>query len=105
MKRLSILILVLAVCGSTQAQTVVTTAVPFLRISPDAGASGMASTGVATPPEAAALFYNVGKLAFAKERGAISANYAPWLKEWTSDMFLAAVGGYYKLSADEALSG
>src|SRR4051812_30715188 len=89
-----------------KAQTnVTTTAVPFLRIATDARAAGMASAGIATPPDASALFYNLGQLPFAKEKGSISANYSPWLKEWSSDMFLASMGGYYKVSDNEAVHG
>ena len=40
---------------------VVTTAVPFLRISPDARAGGMGDIGVATSPDAASGFWNMGK--------------------------------------------
>jgi hypothetical protein len=37
---------------------VVTTAVPFLRISPDARAGGMGDLGIATSPDASASYYN-----------------------------------------------
>lgn len=45
---------------------VVTSAVPFLRISPDARSGGMGDLGVATIPDANAQFYNVAKYPFAK---------------------------------------
>jgi hypothetical protein len=84
---------------------VVTTAVPFLRLSGDAMSSGMASTGVATRPDINAIYWNSGKLPFAKSKGAINANYSPWLKEWSSDMFLASLAGYYKISENEVIHG
>ncbi len=37
---------------------VVTTAVPFLRISPDARAGGMGDLGLATTPDANSAFWN-----------------------------------------------
>jgi hypothetical protein len=82
---------------------VITTAVPFLRMSPDAAAGGMGNTGIATQPDANAVYWNMGKVPFAESKGAFVANYSPWLKEWASDMFLASVAGYYKLNDGEAI--
>ena len=44
----------------------VTTAVPFLRISPDARAGAMGDVGIATSPDANAQHWNVVKLPFAE---------------------------------------
>ena len=84
---------------------IVTTAVPFLRISTDAKASGMAATGIATTPDISAVYYNIGKLPFSSEKSVVNANYSPWLKSWSSDMYLASAGGYYKLNENEAIHG
>ena len=43
----------------------VTTAVPFLRISPDARAGAMGDAGIAVSPDANAQYWNVAKLPFA----------------------------------------
>ena len=60
------------VIGTLQAQTdqlnVVTSAVPFLRISPDARAGGMGELGTATAPDVNAQFYNLAKYPFAKTK-------------------------------------
>ena len=40
---------------------VVTTAVPFLRISPDARSGGMGDLGVATSPDAYSGLWNIGQ--------------------------------------------
>ncbi|MBL7708682.1 MAG: type IX secretion system outer membrane channel protein PorV [Chitinophagaceae bacterium] len=82
---------------------VVTTAVPFLRISPDARAGGMGDLGVATSPDANSGFWNIGKVAFNESKGGISANYTPWLKDVVNDVFLASLGGYYKFDENQAL--
>lgn len=85
---------------------VVTTAVPFLRISPDARAGGMGDLGVATSPDANSQFYNIAKYPFAKSKGAISATYTPWLKDLgLNDVYLASLAGYYNLDDVQALSG
>lgn len=76
---------------------VITTAVPFLRISPDAKAGGMGDVGIATLPDANSCFWNLGKIPFVDQRSAIAANFSPWLKEWSAEMFLASLTGYCKL--------
>src|SRR6185503_13856523 len=68
--------------GQSAADTinVVTTAVPFLRISPDARAGGMGDAGVATPADANSAFWNLAKVPFAKNPIGIGLTYTPWLK-------------------------
>ena len=85
---------------------VVTSAVPFLRISPDARAGGMGDLGVATAPDVSSQFYNVAKYAFANSPTGIGMTYTPWLKDLgLNDVFLAALSGYYKLDETQAISG
>ncbi len=83
---------------------VVTTAVPFLRISPDARSGGMGDIGLATTPDANAGFWNIGKVAFNQSKGGISASYTPWLKDIVNDVFLASLSGYYKFDDNQALN-
>jgi hypothetical protein len=86
------------------AQNVVTTAVPFLRISPDARASGMGDVGVATSADVQASFWNMGKVVFNEKKGGVVASYSPWLRDISSDMYLAGLAGYYKLDDNQAVS-
>ena len=81
---------------------VVTTAVPFLRISPDARSGGMGDMGVATTPDAVSGLWNVGKVAF-NEHSGIVATYTPWLKDLVNDVYLASIAGVYKMSDDQAI--
>jgi hypothetical protein len=89
---------------SVEPINVVTTAVPFLRISPDARAGGMGDLGIATSPDANAGFWNIGKVAFNQSTGGISASYTPWLKDIVNDVFLASLSGYYKFDDKQALN-
>src|ERR1051325_2001414 len=90
---------------SSQAQLkVVTSAVPFLRISPDARAGGMGDLGVATSPDASAGFWNIGKVAFNESKGGIAATYTPWLKNLVNDVYLASLSGYYKWDELQAIN-
>lgn len=85
---------------------VVTTAVPFLRISPDARSGGMGDVGVATIPDANSIFWNLSKIPFAKSNSAIALTYTPWLKGLDlNDVYLVSGAGYYQLDELQAISG
>lgn len=84
---------------------IVTTAVPFLRISPDARAGGMGDAAIAVSPDANAVFWNRAKLPFATKQGGMSATFTPWLKDIAQDVYLATLGGYYQLDEESAISG
>jgi hypothetical protein len=82
-----------------------TTAVPFLRISPDARAGGMGDLGVATAPDAASTFYNLAKTPFNTKDIGIALTYTPWLKDLgLNDVYMLAASGYKKLDEFSALS-
>ena len=85
---------------------VVTTAVPFLRISPDARAGGMGDLGVATSPDANSSFFNLAKTPFTKSPYGVGLTYTPWLKDLgLNDVYLLSFAGYYKLDEQQAISG
>ena len=84
---------------------VVTSAVPFLRISPDARSGGMGDVGIATAPDANAAFANIARTPFATSKTSIAVNYTPWLRDLAvNDVFLASLAGYYKISDGQAIS-
>ena len=66
--RISIILLFALVFANilikAQTTVVVNSAVPFLRIIPDARGSSMGDVGIATPVDPNATFYNPSKLAF-----------------------------------------
>lgn len=90
--------------GHTQSVRTVTTAVPFLRISPDARAGGMGDAGIATAPDVNSGFYNLAKTPFAQVRSAVGASYSPWLKEINGEMYFATLAGFHQLDGGQALS-
>lgn len=84
---------------------VVTTAVPFLRISPDARSGGMGDLGIALTPDANSSFWNQAKIPFAESKAAIGLTYTPWLKGLDlNDVYLVALAGYYRLDDQQAVS-
>lgn len=89
--------------GSPCVNTVVS-AVPFLRITPDARGGAMGDVGVALSADANAIHYNAARLAFAQEDLALGATYTPWLQALgLNDVYLAYVGGFKKLDEFQAV--
>ncbi len=105
---LSLFLLVIT-AGNTQAQTsmvnVATSSAPFLQIPPDARSGAMGDVGIALSPDANTTFWNNSKAAFATAKAGIAANYIPWLSDLTDNVFLASIGGYYKLDETSAITG
>ncbi|HEY8893606.1 MAG TPA: PorV/PorQ family protein, partial [Niastella sp.] len=99
------------ICGmiTVQAQekntvNITTTAVPFLRISPDARSGGIGDAAIALSPDANSVFYNQAKIPFAKNRTAIGATYTPWLKDVADNMYLATLAGFHQLDELQSVS-
>ncbi len=91
--------------AQTSDLNVVTSAVPFLRISPDARSGGMGDVGIATNPDANSAFWNLAKTPFTKAKSGVSVTYTPWLKDLgLNDVYLASASGYYKLDEEQAIS-
>jgi Type IX secretion system protein PorV len=108
--KLTALVLMLGgISSSLNAQVnpinVVTSAVPFLRISPDARSGGMGDIGIATSPDASSSFWNLAKTPFSTNKGGVAVTYTPWLKDLgLNDVYLASLAGFYKIDDDAAIS-
>ena len=117
MHKIISLIIVLAITISTFAQNVsgvdeigrnnlntITTAVPFLLISPDSRAGGMGDVGVATSPDANSLHWNPAKYSFIDEDMGFAVSYVPWLRELVPDINLSYISGYKKLNKNDVIA-
>ncbi len=80
-----------------QGSRVITTAVPFMMIAPDARHGGMGESGVATSPGANAMHWNPAKYAFIDKDFGFSISYSPWLRKLVNDINLAYVSGFIKI--------
>ena len=79
-------------------------AVPFLRIIPDARGGAMGDAGIAVSPDANALHYNSSKLAFVEDNSSVSVTYTPWLRNLgLNDVFLTYLTGYKKVDDIQTL--
>lgn len=76
---------------------VITTAVPFLTITPNSRSGALGDAGVALDPDANNIAWNPAKLAFMKNPFGISLSYTPWLKNLVPDINLNYLTGYYKI--------
>ena len=117
MKKIISLILAVTLCSATFSQNVsgvdeigrdnlntITTAVPFLLISPDSRAGGMGDVGVATSPDANSLHWNPAKFAFVEDEVGFAVSYVPWLRALVPDINLSYLAGYKKLNKNEAIA-
>lgn len=93
-----------ALSGSDCSESnVITTAVPFLTITPDSRAGAMGDAGAGTSPDANAQHWNASKLAFAENELEVSLSYSPWLRNLVPDMHLAYLSGFYKVNQRSAI--
>ncbi len=118
LKRIFVLLFIMAFVGNSFSQSpdiigqsnendlhTITTAVPFLLITPDTRAGGMGDVGVSTSPDANSIHWNMAKLAFTESDAGVSFSYSPWLNKIVDDMNLAYLSGYKKIGDNQAISG
>jgi hypothetical protein len=118
LKKLSLLVLASQTIGFAFAQTKtistrdlqngqnsISTAVPFLGISPDARAAGLGDAGAALPDDVNAMHWNLAKAPFNTKNGAVAISYTPWLRNLVPDISLSYLTAYYKLDKRSAIAG
>jgi hypothetical protein len=85
-------------------RNVITTAMPFLLISPDSRSAGMGDVGVALSPDANAIQWNAARLAFTENEIGASLSYSPWLANLNvNDMSISYLSAYYKISQNQVI--
>lgn len=81
----------------------VSTAVPFLLISPDSRHGAMGDAGVATAPDVNSQHWNAAQYAFVDKPYGFSLTYTPWLRELDNDINLAYLSGFCRLDGEQSL--
>lgn len=92
------------IAGQDSSRRVITTAVPFLMIAPDARSGGMGEAGGAISPDANAVHWNAAKLAFLESEIGFAISYTPWLGNIVKDMSISYLSGYYKITREQAVA-
>lgn len=81
----------------------ISTAVPFLTITPDSRHGAMGDVGAATSPDANSQYLNPSKYAFTEGKFGFSLSYTPWLRELVNDINLAYLAGYYRIDNNQVI--
>lgn len=76
----------------------ITTAVPFLLISPDSKQGAMGDVGAATDPDVNSIHWNGSKLAFADKKFGVGCTVTPWLRQLVPDINMYYLSGYAKIN-------
>ncbi|MFM7667922.1 MAG: type IX secretion system outer membrane channel protein PorV [Bacteroidota bacterium] len=93
-----------ATSGDLQLNTI-TTALPFMAITPDSRAGGMGDAGTALSPTSTSVYWNTSMISFAKEKSELSLSYTPWLRQLTNDIHLSYLAFYYKVNRLHSVGG
>lgn len=80
------------VLGQDLEYNVISTAVPFMMIAPDARSSAMGDVGVSTSPDVYSMHWNPAKYAFIENDFSVGLAYSPWLRQLVPDMNIAYLG-------------
>ncbi|KJD31623.1 hypothetical protein PK35_14145 [Tamlana nanhaiensis] len=83
---------------------VITTGIPFLLITSDARAAGLADMGVATSVDAFSQQWNSSKYAFSETQSGIGVSYTPYLSKLVNDIFLGSLTYYNRLDERSAFA-
>jgi len=83
----------------------ITTALPFMSITPDSRAGGMGDAGTALSPNSTSVYWNTSILSFSKIKSEVSMSYTPWLRQLTNDIHLSYLAGYVKLNKIHTVGG
>ena len=89
--------------GKSLSPNVITTAVPFLSIAPDARGGAMGDCGVASEADVYSMHYNPAKYVYLPNKMSVGLGYSPWLRNLVSDMNLAYLAFGYKFNDRSAL--
>ncbi len=83
----------------------ITTALPFMSITPDSRAGGMGDAGTALSPNSTSVYWNTSSLSFSKMKSEVSLSYVPWLRQLTNDIHLSYLSGYVQLNKIHTIGG
>ncbi|TCO09662.1 type IX secretion system outer membrane channel protein PorV [Natronoflexus pectinivorans] len=83
---------------------IISTAVPFLGITPDSRAGAMGNAGVASTPSVHAQHVNPAQFAFISGNQGAAMSYTPWLRKLVSDINMYYLTGYTRIDELQVVS-
>jgi hypothetical protein len=83
---------------------IISTAVPFLEITPESRGGGMGDTGAATSPDVNSQHWNPAKYAFIEKESGVALSYSPWLRKLVNDISLSYLAGFKRLDDMQTIS-
>ncbi len=89
---------------SVTGSNVITSAAPFLTVSPDARRAALGEAGVASSPDANTSYWNPGALVHIDKLYGGSLSYTPWLGKIVNDMDIVYLSGFYKITREQVVS-
>lgn len=91
--------------GQDMEYNVISTAVPFMIIAPDARSAGMGDLGVSSTPDVYSMHWNPAKYAFIEDDFSIGLGYSPWLRKLVPDMNIAYLAVSKRVSGKSTIAG
>ncbi len=91
--------------GQNLDYNVISTAVPFMIIAPDARSAGLGDIGVSTSPDVYSMHWNPAKYAFMEDDFSIGLAYSPWLRKLVPDMNIAYLAVSKRVSKKSTIAG
>lgn len=92
------------VLGQNLDYNVISTAVPFMIIAPDARSSALGDCGVSSSPDVYSMHWNPAKYAFIEEDFSVGLAYSPWLRNLVNDMNIAYLGISKRVSSKSTVA-
>jgi len=83
----------------------ITSAVPFLQITPDSRSGALGDAGTALSPTSSSFFWNTSMLSFSEEDAEIALSYSPWLQNLANDISLSHLAGFKRLNNRNVIGG
>lgn len=90
--------------GTLSGANTITTAVPFVGITPDSRAGGMGDAGVASSADVNSQHWNPAKYVFMESDMGVGLSYSPWLRNLVDDINLAYLSAYKKIDDVQSIS-
>ena len=91
--------------GQDLEYNVISTAVPFMIIAPDARSGSMGDLGVSTSPDVYSMHWNAAKYAFIEDDFSVGLAYSPWLRKLVPDMNIAYLAVSKRVSNKSTIAG